>query len=351
MREYLSGVLESHKNITVVGTAKNAAQAREVIRDVSPDVITLDIQMSEMDGIEFLEKIMKFRPMPVVMVSGQSRSQADLALRSLEMGAVGLIAKPQSAEGRKEFCKLLCAAVVGANQARLDRDWPNRGFNKKPATESRLAQINNRRCGYGTACEVIAIGASTGGVTSISHLLAQLRLLKSIPPTVIAQHMPREFTASFAHRLSRKLRLDVLEAVNDEVLLPNSVRIAPGGKHLRILRHAGRLICSVTEDAPINNHRPSVDELFSSVAACSGQRSIGVILTGMGKDGAHGLLQMRQSGAYTLGESQSSCVVYGMPAAAKRIGAVTNELDITDLSTHLSAKLLPHQSSQWQNPV
>ncbi len=351
MRDYLRAILDAHQNISVVGTAANADQARQVIRNLSPDVITLDIQMSEMDGIEFLRRIMKLRPMPVVMVTGQSRSQTDLALKTLEIGAVGLIAKPNNPAGRKVFGDLLCATVLTATQARFNQPRADQQGLKRPLTNATTDEIRNRPRRRLPQCELVAFGASTGGVSAISHLLERLRAIDPLPPIVIAQHMPGEFTASFAKRLADNLGFDVSEALAGEALKPGMVRIAPGGRHLRINRTAGRLVSAVTDDAPINNHRPSVDALFSSIASSSGEKAIGVILTGMGRDGAKGLLKMRRAGAYTLGEGQSSCIVYGMPAAAKRIGAVKTELDITDLADHLTTRLSEAQAPPRRGSV
>lgn len=338
MREFLCSILNRDPDICVVGTAESSAEAREVIRKLSPDVITLDIQMPEMDGVEFLRRIMKLRPMPVVMVTGHSEAQASLALKTQEIGAVGLIAKPNSPEGRREFSNLLCDTVRGASLARFshydinsnDRGLQGRVSRQKTATAESNPLSN---------CKLLAIGASTGGVTAISRLMASLKAVDQRPPIVIAQHMPREFTGSFAARLAQTFNCDVAEARDQEILKPNMVRIAPGGKHLRICRKPGVLLSEIGEDALINNHRPSVDALFSSVATELGPYAAGVILTGMGGDGAKGLLEMREAGAYTMGEAESSCTVYGMPAVAQKIGAVVAEKDIDALAYHLQCHL------------
>jgi two-component system chemotaxis response regulator CheB len=346
MRELLQAALIETGDITVVGTAANPYTAREVIRATDPDVVTLDVEMPSMGGLEFLRRIMKLRPMPVVMVAGSTTSGAETTLTALEIGAVDFVAKPSGRTGWDDFAATVRYKVREAANIRFDRPAPPATTPAcapaaAPAAPAPVDQQPVARRGARPAalppCDLIAIGASTGGVTAINRLLARMpgpaRL--GAPPLVIAQHMPQGFTARFAERLARTTGLDVAEATDREVLRRGMVRIAPGDRHLRVARKSDRLICRLGDDAPVGRHRPSVDVLFTSVATALGKRAVGVILTGMGSDGAKGLLRMRAAGAHTLGEAESSCTVYGMPKAAMRLGAVAEELEIDGLAERL----------------
>ncbi len=341
MRELLQSALTEAGDIVVVGTAANPYKAREVIRATDPDVVTLDVEMPSMGGLEFLRRIMKLRPMPVVMVAGSTTSGAETTLTALEIGAVDFVAKPSGRAGWDDFAATVRNKVREAANVRFDRPArPATGLARAPAVPVPAipAAAAGRRpiARRGTAVahyDLIAIGASTGGVTAINRLLASLP--STAPPLVIAQHMPPGFTARFAERLAQATGFDVAEAADREVLHPGMIRMAPGDRHLRVARHGGRLICRLGDDPPIGSHRPSVDVLFTSVATALGKRAIGVILTGLGSDGAKGLSMMRAAGAHTLGEAESSCTIYGMPKAAMRLGAVAEELEIGGLAAHL----------------
>lgn len=320
MRQLLTSVLESDPSIEVVGAAPDALSARQMIRDKSPDVITLDVEMPGMDGLTFLEKIMTLRPMPVIMVSSLTQKGAKTTIRALECGAVDFVAKPirSSHEGLAELRLNLIAKVktaVGANLT-VSKSAPAK---EKPPKANR---------GHSNV-ELVAIGASTGGVVAIQSILADLPA--KCPAIVIAQHMPQAFTKSFATRLDHNCALSVVEARNGQPIELGHAYVAPGGHHLEIDVDQQELRCALRSGPLVSGHRPSVDALFQSVARQVGKKAVGVILTGMGRDGAAGLLAMRQAGAATIGQSEASCVVYGMPRAAREIGAVTKELPLEEI--------------------
>ncbi|MHA1529218.1 MAG: chemotaxis-specific protein-glutamate methyltransferase CheB [Alphaproteobacteria bacterium] len=366
MRELLQSALIEAGDITVVGAAANPHAAREVIRATDPDVVTLDVEMPSMGGLEFLRRIMKLRPMPVVMVTGTTAAGAETTLAALEIGAVDFVAKPRGRAGWEDFAATVRAKVREAANIRFDRPALLARAPASPAPAARPvipaapggqpcragpkhsgpARPSSARAGRGPIerpdaalphFDLIAVGASTGGVAAINRLLAGRPgpAWPGMPPVVIAQHMPPGFTARLAERLARATGLDVAEASDREVLERGTIRIAPGDRHLRVARHRGRLICRLGDDPPVGNHRPSIDVLFTSVAAALGKRAAGVILTGMGSDGAKGLARMRLAGAHTFGEAEKSCTVYGMPKAAMRLGAVAEEHGIDGLAERL----------------
>lgn len=324
-RRLFSELLASQPDIEVVGTASDPYEAREKIKALNPDVLTLDVEMPHMDGLEFLAKIMTLRPMPVVMVSTLTSKGADATLRALACGAVDCLAKPEGVlkgEGVAAFAEQLCGLVRVAAHSRVgqQRAVPHRVTPLKPLPPRPASPVS-----------LIAIGASTGGVEAIHAILP--RLPANMPPVVIVQHMPPGFTASFARRLDGLCHMSVREAEDGLVLRAGTACIAPGGRHLVITRGAGgALQCQLEDGATISGHRPSVDRLFDSVAAVAGKSTLGVILTGMGSDGAEGLLRLRQSGAMTLGQNEASCVVYGMPRAAFQCGAVTSEVALSGMA-------------------
>lgn len=319
-RRLFADILAAQPDIEVAGTADDPYDAREKIKRLTPDVLTLDVEMPKMDGIAFLEKIMTLRPMPVVMVSTLTQKGAEITLQALALGAVDCLAKPgeRLADGSLDgFSAALCEKVRSAAVARMGR------VVKRPATP--LPPLPKP-----SAVKLIAIGSSTGGVEALHALLP--RLPENMPPILIAQHMPPGFTASFAARLNGACRMEVCEAEEGMPLRPGLACVAPGGRHLRVEKDkTGGLVCRLGEDALVSGHRPSVDVLMES-AAVLGKQAVGLILTGMGSDGAQGLLKLRRSGALTLGQNESSCVVYGMPRAAALCGAVSRELDLSALA-------------------
>jgi two-component system chemotaxis response regulator CheB len=321
MRALIAAALQSDPGITVVGEAADPLEARQAIKALNPDVVTLDVEMPHMDGLEFLEKIMRLRPMPVIMVSSLTTRGADAAIRALEIGAVECFAKP-SPKNPHSF-ETLAATVKLA--ARVKPQPVSRaGWLARSA-----AGANKESIKYQYKGGVVAIGSSTGGVEALMTILSHFP--KNCPPTVITQHMPETFTQRFAHKLDRICAAHVSEAVDGAPLKPGRIYLAPGGtKHLEVVGY-NDLWCRLRAGDHVQGHRPSVDVLFASVARCAGKNSLGVILTGMGRDGAEGLLAMRKAGARTIGQDEKSSVVYGMPKAAFEIGAVSEQLALADI--------------------
>ncbi|OWK33096.1 protein-glutamate methylesterase/protein-glutamine glutaminase [Sphingomonas mucosissima] len=316
MRAALNRILSADPAIEVVGLAPEPHAARAMIKELSPDVITLDVEMPGMDGLSFLEKIMRLRPMPVVMCSTLTARGAEVTIEALRLGAVDCVAKPSGNPLEiVRDAELLCATVKAAARSAV-----------RPLARQASAARDIRPAGAGTREMVIAIGASTGGVEALFALLAALP--EDCPPVLVVQHMPAAFTGSFAARLDRECRAKVVEAVDGQPIGRGTVYIAPGGEqHMELAGGiAGRI--KLRRGDPITGHRPSVDMLFRSVAPL-GKAAVGVILTGMGTDGAEGMLAMREAGARTLGQSRESCVVYGMPRAAFELGAVEKELSLS----------------------
>ncbi|GLH81189.1 chemotaxis response regulator protein-glutamate methylesterase [Bradyrhizobium sp. SSBR45G] len=324
VRQILTEILSSDPAIDVVGTAPNPIVARDMIKTLNPDVLTLDIEMPRMDGLAFLDKIMTLRPMPVLMISSLTQKGADTAIRALEMGAVDCVAKP--VVGLVEGLPAMRSEIVGkVKAAALAKIRPRSGEQVRP--------IQRPGVSYNSSEKIIAIGASTGGVEALQELL--MAFPSDTPATVITQHMPAMFTASFANRLNQLCAVTVKQAVSGERVLPGHAYIAPGGFHMELGRNGANYVCRVHDEPAVSGHRPSVDVLFRSVAHAAGPNAIGVILTGMGRDGALGLMEMRSAGAPTIGQDEASCVVYGMPKAARECGAVEIELPIGKIADHV----------------
>lgn len=317
MRGLVTATLRRDPGIEVVGQAASSAEAREAIKALNPDVLTLDVEMPSMSGLEFLEKIMRLRPMPVVMVSTLTSRGTEASLQALELGAVDCVAKP-SVAGAHAFDGL-AATVRAAARARV-----------RPLSAGRIGATKAKAAdapGYRPDGRLLAIGSSTGGVEALLTVLAHLPA--NCPPTVITQHMPATFTRSFAERLNRSCAAEVAEATDGAPLHPGRVYLAPGGAaHLHVGGTAGSWRCRLQPGDLVSGHRPSVDALFASAAKAAGRKALGVILTGMGRDGAQGLLAMRRAGARTIGQDEASCVVYGMPKAAFELQAVEKQLGL-----------------------
>jgi two-component system chemotaxis response regulator CheB len=330
MRQVLTAVLHQDPEINVVGTAANPLIAREKIKSLKPDVLTLDVEMPGMDGITFLEKLMRLHPLPVVMVSSHTEKGAAATLRALDLGAVDFVAKPQGGvrEGlSNELVEEIRAKVRAAAGAHV-RPAPPASAVK---TRVPLTQPVSSNCRDG----IVVIGASAGGTQAISEIMAKLP--RSTPGIAIVQHMPPRFTASFAERLNQQSDLEVREARSGDRLKPGVALVAPGGFHMEIMRAGGGYAVTVSEGEPVNRHRPSVDVLFDSAARVAGPDALGIILTGMGSDGARGLRAMKMAGAYTIAQDEKSCVVFGMPEQAIRLAAVSHVAPLERIADYISA--------------
>lgn len=324
MRGMISAVLKADPEIDVIGQACNAMEARVAIKELNPDVVTLDIEMPEMNGLEFLEKIMRLRPMPVIMVSSLTQRGAKATLAALEIGAFDCVGKPVPGDLRP-FADLVEKVKIAARSRRRTAHAPDRG-SKTPVQPMSVAD-------YRVGRKVVAIGSSTGGVEALIAVLQKFPA--NCPPTVITQHMPSTFTKSFAERLNRLCAPVVEEASDGARLQIGKIYLAPGGeRHLQVVNPSAPS-CRLLDKDPVNGHRPSVDVLFDSVAEVAGRNAVGVILTGMGRDGAAGLLKMRHAGARTVGQNEKTCVVYGMPRVAYELGAVETQLPLASIGEEI----------------
>ncbi len=311
VRQVLSTELSKAPDIEIVGTAIDPYIARDKIVSLRPDVLTLDLEMPRMDGLTFLGKLMKHYPMPVIVVSSLTPKGSQTALRALELGAVDVVSKPGSAYSVAEITTMLIDRIRAASGARyrLQQTQPAPGAPTVGASKQLLH----------TTHRIVAIGASTGGTQAIQRVLQGLPA--NIPGTAIVQHMPERFTAAFAERLNELCAMEVREAKDGDMLVPGVVLLAPGNFHMAVVRSGARYYVNVKTGPPVFHQRPSVDVLFHSVARQVGPNAVGVILTGMGADGARGLLAMRKAGARTLAQDESTCVVFGMPREAIEMGA------------------------------
>jgi two-component system chemotaxis response regulator CheB len=322
MRSLIAATLSADPEIEVVGQSGGPHEARSAIKLLFPDVITLDIEMPNMNGLEFLDKIMRLRPTPVIMVSTLTQQGADVNLQALEIGAFDCVGKP--APGHLDsFSSLADKVKAAARSRRQPRHSPQQRGAGAPGPAAQAFSPDGR---------IVAIGSSTGGVEALIAILSQFP--PNCPPTVISQHMPETFTKSFADRLNRLCAPAVSEAADGELILPGHIYLAPGHSHLEISGLQNPR-CRLSSAERVNGHRPSVDVMFASVLKTSGAKSVGVILTGMGRDGAAGLLALRQAGAETLGQNEASCVVYGMPKVAQEIGAVKQQLPLEKIAARL----------------
>jgi two-component system chemotaxis response regulator CheB len=328
IREVLTRMLGQDGDIVVVGAAEDPIDAREKIKALSPDVVTLDIEMPNMNGLAFLDKLMRLHPMPVVMVSTLTRRGASETLLALELGAVDFVAKPSvDLSGGLE--------AFGANLREKVRVAANSDVRGKAMQAP--ARPEGPASAAAPAGSLIAIGASTGGVEAIRIVLASMPL--DCPPILIAQHMPAGFTSRFAARLDELSAIRVVEAEDQMPLQGGTAYVARGDWHMRVERSGGQLKCRLAQDGAVSGHRPSVDVLFQSVAQAVGPLAVGAILTGMGRDGAGGLRAMRERGAYTVGQSASSSLVYGMPRGAFEEGAVVEQAPVEAIAGRLAAAL------------
>ena len=322
MQRLLAAIIDDEDDLKIVGVARDPFEARDLIKSLKPDVITLDVEMPRMNGINFLEKLMRLRPMPVVMVSSLTESNAGITLRALELGAVDFVTKPGDRCGFADFGAELCDKLRATISARLKLPHALR---PPPA----LASVPMSFPPLG----VIAIGASTGGTEALKEVLA--RLPSNSPPVVIVQHMPEMFTRMFAGSLNNICALKVTEAVNGERLQAGHAYVAPGNWHVSVKKISSYLQFRTTQEELVNRHRPSVDVLFQSVAAQVGPHAVGALLTGMGRDGAEGMGALKRAGAFTIAQDRDSCVVFGMPRVAIEAGHVDCVSPIEEIAAHM----------------
>jgi len=341
VRQTLMEIFSSDSELEVIGTAADPYYAARKMAEVTPDVITLDIEMPRMDGLTFLRKIMSQHPIPVVIISSLTSRATEMGMRALEHGAVELITKPQV--NTKVFLEeskiIICDAIKAAARSKIAR----RKVLTPPIVEPKLSAdvIIPKQvipsAPLTTTEKIIAVGASTGGTEAIVTFLQAMPV--DCPGIVIVQHMPEKFTTSFANRLNDICKITVKEAQNGDAVLPGQALIAPGNYHMLLKRSGARYYVEVLQGPLVNRHRPSVDVLFRSVARFAAHNAIGVIMTGMGDDGAKGLLEMKEAGAHTIAQDEKSCVVYGMPREAVKLDAASALLPLQDIANHIMQRV------------
>mgnify|MGYP001096026527 FL=1 len=335
VRQMLSEILDSDPGIDVVGTAADPLLAREKIKRLAPDVITLDVEMPRMDGLAFLENLMRLHPLPVVMISSLTERGADTTLQALALGAVDFVSKPKFdvARGLQAYAEEIIGKVKMAARSRV------RTLVRPPTPRITLDAVAPkappRSIQFRTTDRLIAIGASAGGTEALRVVLEGMPA--DAPAVVLTQHLPATFSTPFAERLDRHSAMSVREASDGEAVLPGHAYLPPGGKHLRIIRDGARWRCRVDDGPAVNRHKPAVDVLFRSVAESAGANAIGAILTGMGDDGARGLLDLRNAGAPTLVQDEATSVVWGMPGAAFKLGAAEEMVPLERIAERLMA--------------
>lgn len=368
VRSILKTVIDAQPDMQCVGVAQDPYVAREIIRELNPDVITLDVEMPRMDGLDFLEKLMRLRPMPVVMVSTLTERGAETTLRALELGAIDFVAKPRLgvAQGLQELTTEIAEKIRIAARARVSRRAgmaPAAGSATGASASNGPASLTSGMTRTGSAPggaagpaspiaasqgaariysrvsteKIIAMGSSTGGTEALREVLSVMPA--DGPAVMITQHMPPGFTRNFADRLNSLCRMRVKEAEDNERVLPGHAYIAPGGRQMRVRRNGANYMVQIDDGPPVNRHKPSVDVLFRSVAEQVGKNAIGVMLTGMGRDGADAMRVMRDAGAWNLAQDEASCVVYGMPREAVAAGAVEEIVPLNKIAEHILAHL------------
>ncbi|WP_027015798.1 protein-glutamate methylesterase/protein-glutamine glutaminase [Comamonas composti] len=338
VRSLLSEIINRQPDMECIGAANDPLIAREMIRELNPDVITLDVEMPRMDGIDFLGRLMRLRPMPVLMISTLTERGAEVTMRALELGAIDFVAKPRVgvSSGLQELAtqiveKIRVAAVAHVRRLPALQRGAGAGqpASKPPSSAALLGRVSTEK--------LIAIGASTGGTEAIREVL--MHLPADCPGIVITQHMPPGFTTSFAARLDSLCQMTVKEARHGERILPGHAYIAPGGKHFGVQRSGANYVAVVDDSPPVNRHKPSVEVLFKSVAACVGRNAYGIMLTGMGADGAAAMREMRDAGSYNFVQDEASCIVFGMPREAIAHGAADEVLPLNQIAGALLGKL------------
>ena len=356
VRQMLTEMLNSSPQIEVVGVAHDPIMARDKIKKLNPDVLTLDVEMPKMDGITFLANLMRLRPMPVIMVSSLTERGADITLEALELGAVDFVSKPKTdlAHTLEDYQEEIIRKIKSAATARvLQRNNPaakpkteNTEGVSEPDSETKLRRVEPKQSAdailekssgkklFKTTDKIIAIGASTGGTEAIKAVLQDLPA--DTPGIVITQHIPAAFSGPFARRMDASSAMTVCEARDGQQIIPGHVYIAPGDKHLLVKRDGARYVCTLSDGPPVNRHKPSVDVLFRSVAENVGPNAISVILTGMGDDGAKGMQEIKETGAPTIAQDEKTSVVWGMPGEAVKLGCVDNVLPLEKIASTLT---------------
>ncbi len=339
VREILTNVINEQPDMKAIGAAPDPLIAREMIRELNPDVLTLDVEMPNMDGITFLKNLMRLRPMPVVMVSAHTERGSEVTFRALELGAVEFVTKPKlHVNAGTDYSNEIAEKIRAAATARIRPPRQETEKREGPAV------VKPRRAATASGDlldHVIVVGASTGGTEAVKEFLEVMP--QDCPGILVTQHMPENFTKLFAKRLDGLCQITVKEAEHNEPILPGHAYIAPGGMHLGIKKVAEKQYVAKVVDGPaVNLHKPSVDVLFRSAAKYVGNDAIGIILTGMGKDGAQGMLEMKKAGAYNIAQDEASCVVFGMPGEAIALGAVGDVLPIQDIGK----RVLQHLSTR-----
>ena len=349
VRQVMTEVLNSNSAIEVIGTAKDPFDAREKIKALKPDVLTLDVEMPKMDGITFLSNLMRLHPIPVVMVSTLTQAGADITFEALELGAIDFVTKPTIgvSEGLSEYAEEICEKVITASKVNVSKISDRQArraaspsanieplsVDKKLSADAVLEKRSVPKTKLKTTEKIIALGASTGGTEAIKEVL--MGMPANSPGIVISQHIPEAFSKPFAERMNKHSAMTVYEAVDGQQILPGHVYIAPGNRHLIVERSGARYICRLNDGPPVNRHKPSVDVMFRSVAQNVGPNAVGVILTGMGADGAQGLKEMLENGAPTLVQDEKTSVVWGMPGEAYKIGAATDQYPLEKIAKEL----------------
>ncbi len=347
VRQVMSEILNANAAIEVVGTAQDPYDAREKIKKLKPDVLTLDVEMPKMDGITFLANLMRLHPLPVVMVSTLTQNGADVTFEALELGAIDFVSKPtiDVSDGLNDYAAEICEKVITASSVNVSKISDRRArlatsaasepvkVDPKLSADAVLEKRSAPKTKLKTTDKIIALGASTGGTEAIKEVL--ITMPANSPGIVISQHIPEAFSKPFAERMDKNSAMTVYEAVDGQQILPGHVYIAPGNRHLIVERSGARYICRLNDGPPVNRHKPSVDVMFRSVAQNVGPNAIGVILTGMGADGAEGLKEMLENGATTLIQDEKSSVVWGMPGEAYKIGATKDQYPLEKIAKEL----------------
>lgn len=329
IRSVMKAIINRERDMECVGAAPDPLAAREMIKELNPDLLTLDVEMPKMDGLDFLERLMRSRPMPVLMVSTLTERGANITFRALELGAVDFVSKPKLdiARGMEAAATEITDKIRMVAQARVRKTPVAPVIQERLSADAILPSVAGR---YSSTEKLIVIGASTGGTEAIKEVLTKLPA--DAPGVLVTQHMPEHFTKSFADRLNTLCKIAVKEAEHNERVLPGHAYIAPGHSHLLLKRSGANYVVKLDQGPLVNRHRPSVDVLFRSAANVAGANAIGIILTGMGKDGVQGLLEMKQAGCYTIAQDEATCVIFGMPKEAIAAGGVCEVLPLQNIA-------------------